>query len=453
MNPPSFRHRMQLFGPSSKALIVRSATVVLLSCSVLHAFAQQSRETDLRIQFLQSRVSADPDSAIEHNRLGAAYLQKARESGDLAYYDLAEKAVRRSLELESTHEQAASTFSLLSTVEFSKHNFKEAAEDAERALKLDPQDLGAAVSAGDAYAERGEYETARRYYSQVDSARRSQRPSVQYLKLTRQATLALALANPKDAIPALEQAVDAAQKARLPSENVAWTQFTLGEAYLQNGDFGNAETALRASLQTFPGYHRALAGMAQVRVAQRRYKEAISNYQKAIAVIPLPVYVSALGDLYKELGNAKEAEKQYKLVEYIAALSFLSKNVYNRELATFYADHEMHQARAVELARREFEVRHDLYTQDALAWALFNNGQKQEAMEAARALESFRLQDPLMLYHLGMICEGFGEREKSRKYLETALAINPQFHIFYADHARELLGRPMLKAENSKAAQ
>jgi len=59
----------------------------------------------------------------------------------------------------------------------------------------------------------------------------------------------------------------------------------------------------------------------------------------------------------------------------------------------------------------------------------------------------------LMLYHLGMIYDGGGDREKSRKYLERALAINPQFHIFYADRARELLNRSMLKAENSKASQ
>ena len=74
-------------------------------------------------------------------------------------------------------------------------------------------------------------------------------------------------------------------------------------------------------------------------------------------------------------------------------------------------------------------------------------------MERARDIEGFKVQDPLILYHLGMICEGVGAPEKSRKYLETALSINPHFHIFYADHARELLNRPMLKAENSKASQ
>lgn len=84
---------------------------------------------------------------------------------------------------------------------------------------------------------------------------------------------------------------------------------------------------------------------------------------------------------------------------------------------------------------------------------LFKNGDVGKAMEAARALKRFKVQDPLMLYHLGMICQGIGERETSRRYLETALAINPHFHIFYADHAREVLQRPMLNAENSKANQ
>ena len=49
-------------------------------CVISGAHAQQSRETDLRIQFLQSRVSADPDSATEYNRLAAAYLQKAKDT-------------------------------------------------------------------------------------------------------------------------------------------------------------------------------------------------------------------------------------------------------------------------------------------------------------------------------------------------------------------------------------
>ena len=436
-----------------RCLIGGSAIFVLLGMIATPVLGQHSRETDLQIQFLQSRISADPDSIADYNRLAAAYLQKARETGDLTYYDLAEKSVRKSLELESSHEQAASTFSLLSTVDFSKHNFKEAAQDAERALQLDPGDLGAAVSAGDAYAELGEYETARKYYAKLDLARHAHRPSVQYLKLSRQAGLALALGNPKEAINSLEQAVEISNHFQLPRENVAWTEFTLGETYLQVGEPDKAEKAFSSSLISFPGYHRAYAGMAQLRVAQKRYNEAISNYEKAIAVIPLPSYVAALGDLYAKLGKSSEAAKQYQLVEYIAALSFLSKNVYNRELAMFYADHEKNLSKATELTRREFEVRHDLYTQDALAWTLFKSGKVKEATNAARVLEGYKVQDPILLYHLAAIYSGAGDKERSHAYLKDALAINPQFHIFYADQAREMLNSAALKAGNSKGPQ
>jgi tetratricopeptide (TPR) repeat protein len=436
-----------------RCLIDGSAIFLLLGIIGIPASGQQSRETDSRIQFLQSRVSADPDSTANYNRLASAYLQKARETGDLTYYDLAEKAVRKSLELESSHEQAASTFSLLSTIEFSKHNFRQAAEYAERALQLDPQDLGAAVSAGDAYAELGEYETARKYYAKLDLARHAQRPSLQYLKLSRQAGLALAVGNPKEAISSLEQAVEISNHFQLPRENVAWTQFTLGETYLQLGDPSGAEKAFRASLNSFPGYHRAYGGMAQLRVAQKRYNEAVANYERAIAVIPLPSYVAGLGDVYAKLGKSSEAEKQYQLVEYIAALSFLSKNVYNRELAMFYADHERKLTSATELAHREFEVRHDLYTQDALAWTLFKSGKTTDALNAARVIENYKVQDPILLYHLATIYESAGEKEKSRSYFKAALAVNPQFHIFYADQARELLNAPVIKARNAKGAQ
>jgi tetratricopeptide (TPR) repeat protein len=440
----------------TRYLLLVYRTILLSICfvSAFSAHAQQSKETDGRIQFLQTRVAADPDSYMNYNRLASAYLQKARESGDLTYYDLAEQAVHKSLELESSHSEAASTFDLLSTVDFSKHNFKQAIEAAEKALKLDSRELGAAVSAGDACVEMGDYEKARKYYSELDTSRHSQRASVLYLKLTRQAGFALGLANLPDAVLPLQEAVKISNGTHLPAENVAWTHFTLGETYLQLGNFINAEKAFNASLESFPGYHRAYAGMAQLRAAQKRYNEAIGFYQKAISVIPLPVYAAALGDVYSKVGKTREAEQQYKLVEYIAALSVLSKNVYNRELATFYADHDRNLPAALELARRELEVRHNLYTQDALAWVLFKNGKTEEAINSIQSFEDSKLRDPVVLYHLGMIYRGAGDQQRSRDYLKRALAINPEFHIFYADRARQLLKPPdTLKAEGAKRAR
>ena len=402
------------------------------------ASAQQDRATDNRIRFFQKKIKEDPDYYVSYNRLASAYLQKARESGDLTYYELAEKTIQKSLQLESVHPEAAGTFGLASAIDFAEHKFQEAADQAEQALKLNPLDVGSYANAGDAYMEMGEYEKAKKYFARLDSKGRF-RPGLTYLKLTRTASLALALGRPEEALPELQSAIEAGIQGSLPPENISWTQFTLGETYLQVGDLGHAELAFMASLARFPGYHRALAGLAKVRVSQKRYPEAVASYQKAMAIIPLPVYAAALGDINQKSGNHSEARKQYQLVEYIASLSFLSKTVYNRELAIFYSDHDIHLDQAAELADVESKIRHDIYTKDTLAWALYKAKRLPEALATILQIEQYSPRDSVLLFHWGMIQDGAGNTGKSDQYLRQALALNPEFHIFYADRARAVL--------------
>lgn len=87
------------------------------------------------------------------------------------------------------------------------------------------------------------------------------------------------------------------------------------------GKLDKAETFYRQSLETYPNYYRALAGLGQVRAAQKRYEEAIDSYHKTIAILPMPEYVAAFGDIYRKTGMSDEARKQFELVEYIGKLS------------------------------------------------------------------------------------------------------------------------------------
>ena len=65
----------------------------------------------------------------------------------------------------------------------------------------------------------------------------------------------------------------------------------------------------------------------------------------------------------------------------------------------FYANHDVHLSEALTLARKEFEVRHDIYTWDALAWALYKNSQPQEAAVAIKEALNLDTRDPLLLFH------------------------------------------------------
>ena len=64
----------------------------------------------------------------------------------------------------------------------------------------------------------------------------------------------------------------------------------------------------------------AVAGLGKVRAAQQEYEAAIAAYRSVVERYPAPDYVIGLGDVYRATGQAKEAAKQYALVEIIDRL-------------------------------------------------------------------------------------------------------------------------------------
>jgi tetratricopeptide (TPR) repeat protein len=179
--------------------------------------------------------------------------------------------------------------------------------------------------------------------------------------------------------------------------------------------------------------------MGQVRATQKRYAEAIEFYQKAIAILPMPDYAAAVGDIYATIGRVEQAKRQYELVEYIGRLSALNQILYNRELAYFYADHDIKPKEALELAQRELDYRRDIYAYDVFAWSLYRNGKFAEARSRIQEALKLGTKDAKILFHAGMIHQALGEKEKAKEFLACALAINSQFHILLAEKAAETL--------------
>ena len=237
----------------------------------------------------------------------------------------------------------------------------------------------------------------------------------------------------------MRSAIAAALQSNASRENLAWLYFELGERYFQAGDLGDAALSYQSGITADPNHYRSLAGLAKVRAAQGKLEESIQLYQRSIAVIPFPVYVAELGDVYKKAGRVSEAQQQYDLVEYIGHLSKLNQVLANRELALFYADRGIKLPEALELARRELEVRHDIYTWDTLAWVLYKNGRFQEAAEAINKALALHTNDSLLLFHAGMIYHSLGKDSAAEDFLSRALKTNPYFHVVHAEVATRTL--------------
>jgi len=390
----------------------------------------ETAPADRAILAAQRLLQRNPYDATAYYRLGDAYIQKARESGDVASFSRAEGALQKSLALAPQHSGATRH---LAYVLYSVHEFGKAASLAAKAIELDPTDGHAYGVLGDAQLEVGNYEQAEAAY------RRMVERETDLHAWSRLAGLKSVRGDPAGAIAILARAVEDGKANRRPRESVAWAQWQLGAEHFAIGDLKAAEARYLDSLASYPNYHRALAGLAQVRAAQKRYAEAVDLYQKALAIIPLPDYAAALGDLDVAMGHPDAAAREYDLVEYIGRLNTLNQVLYNRELAYFYTDHDRQLGRALELARKELEIRRDIYAYDVLAWALYKNGELAEARVAIGEALKLGTQDARLFFHAGMIHLGLREIATGKAYLRRALSTNPYFHVLHADLTQRLL--------------
>jgi tetratricopeptide (TPR) repeat protein len=159
----------------------------------------------------------------------------------------------------------------------------------------------------------------------------------------------------------------------------------------------------------------------------------------------LPDTAIALGDLHLKLGHFDEAKKLYEQVEMAErAGGSAGGNTYSRQLALFYADHDMKLDDALHIMRRERAARSDIYTCDALAWVLYKKGDLAAAKTAIAEASRLGTRDARIAYHAGMIEHALGNRRKAAERLQLALNINPTFDVLQADVARETL-RTLLK--------
>jgi tetratricopeptide (TPR) repeat protein len=367
-----------------------------------------------------------PDDATIYYKLGDAYVEKGRETGDITYYNLASQSLQHALKIEPELSPARRH---LAYVLYSLHDFAGAALEARRAIALDPRDSNAYGVLGDTQLETGQYDGAAKTYAEMATVRDD------LYSYSRRSGLETIRGDNSAAIADLKRAIADGIRSGEPAEGIAWVQTRLAEDYFLLGELDEAAAQDQAALTTYPGYYRALASLGQVRAAQGKLDEAAGLYRGAIAVIPLPEYAAALSDVYAKMSRAQDAQRQRELVEFIARLNAINRVLYNRVLVDYYADHDLEHQQAIDLAMREFQVRQDIYGHDALAWALYRGGQAAEALPHITAALRFGTTDARLYFHAGMIYLALGRNDRARASLARALAINPHFQPILDDVA------------------
>jgi tetratricopeptide (TPR) repeat protein len=398
--------------------------------------ATATDSSSLVIRELEARVRANPDDFIAHNKLTGYYLQRVRETGDLAYLSLADRSARASLATLPA-EQNHGGLAAMAQVAYAAHDFVAAKAHAERLVEWEPQRASSHQLLGDALLELGEYERAATAFAEMERLG----GSTVYSE-TRLARMAGLYGRTEEARRRYAAALAHAERQVPRSrETVAWCHFQLGETAFLAGDYDAAGPHYTDALTVFPeGSFRARAGLGRVRAALGDVPGAIEHYERAVAAVPDPASVGALGDLYRLAGRDREAALHYELCERIGQLAVAGGAPYNRQLALFRADHDLRTEDAYRDAAAEYRVRRDIYGADALAWTALKAGHLAEARTAIDEALRLGTRDARLWYHAGMVARAAGDFALAREHFQQALALSPGFDVRQAQIARRTLG-------------
>jgi tetratricopeptide (TPR) repeat protein len=362
---------------------------------------------DAEIARLQAAVRSEPRDVAPRVQLAAAYLQKARETGDFAFYTRADGLLRAALARKPGDHDALVASAALA---LSRHDFRGGLELAQRARAARPESFATYPELVDALVELGRFDAAESTLQQLVDGNPGL-PAYARISYLRELHGDL-----DGAADAMRRAVSAAGGER---NSVAGVQSLMGTVELARGRLAAAQAAQRTALAAVPGYPAAEAGLARLAAARGDLDGAIRRWRALAERLPLPEYVIGLGEAQLAAGRTAAGRRELELVGAEQRLAGGGVNV-DAELAVFEADHGS-PGRAQELARRAWGAAPGLRAADARGWALTRGGRPAAGPRWAHRALRLGSRDAIFRYHAGIAALAAGREAAGRRHLRVAL--------------------------------
>lgn len=360
---------------------------------------------DREISVLQNKIRSATDRAALLERLGWAFVNKARIANDPGFYKLAEACAAA---VDQLAPQSVDAALLRGHVYAALHRFSDA-EKIARDLVARRQFAFDYALLGDALMEQGHLMPAVEAYQKMVDLK----PCLQtYSRVAHMRWLKGDLAGAL----AMAQVAATSGSPREP-ESTAWAFTRFGLYSLQSGNLAEADRSADFALDLVPDFAPALLLRGKILGAEAKTPEAVKTLEIAAEKNPLPEYLWALSDALRADGRVAEAEK--------IDAKILSTGRANdpRTFALFLSTRGADAATALELARAELANRQDVFTRDALAWAQLQNGDLEGARENIALALAEGTQDARLFYHAAAIAAASHDNLDALAFSKKAEAI------------------------------
>jgi tetratricopeptide (TPR) repeat protein len=358
--------------------------------------------TDQEIRRYQEKVRKGQNREASLERLGWLFVTKARTSFDPGFYKQA--AVCGDV-LESDSPGCPESLLLRGYVFENLHWFKEAEPLARELVSKRGQSFDFGLL-GDSLMEQGRLDEAVGAYQHMVDLR----PDLQ--SYARVSYIRWLKGQTEGAIQMMQAAVDASSQN--DPDSAAWTRTRLALLQFQSGRSNEARQSLDAALLIRPNYPPALLLRGRMLLAGEKAGEAVAPLEAATKANPLPEYQWALAEGLRATGREPEASN----VEARLKVSGVVNDP--RTFALYLATRGEDNTNAVRLAEAEMQQREDVFTQDALAWALAAAGHADEARPHMKLALAEGTEDGRLFFHAAVIAHRAGQDDESQKWFNRA---------------------------------
>jgi tetratricopeptide (TPR) repeat protein len=362
-----------------------------------------------RISQLEQAVATQPDDLASLQALAAAYVDRAAETGDPAFYALARTAADRAQALQPGDPDTLLVDGLLS---LALHEFPDALRLGEQARQARPDSATALGVVVDAQVELGRYDEA----AETLQAMLDRKPGLP--ALSRASYLRELSGDVEGAVTAMQQARTAGSSTPYA---VAAVTTLLADLLLQQGEVEAAGQAYADALRSSPSLAAARVGAARLQAVGGDVDGAVAALQQLTQEQPTIDGFVLLADLQRARGDAEGADDTAGVVRAVADLQGQAGQVVDLEMSLFEAN-VGDPARALELARGAHAARPDnVFTTDALAWALFRTGDQAGAdAQTERALRLGTV-SPVLRWHAAEVTAAAGDEAAAGEHLALVL--------------------------------
>jgi tetratricopeptide (TPR) repeat protein len=238
------------------------------------------------------------------------------------------------------------------------------------------------------------------------------------------------------ALTAMDLAAGAARTS--DPEAFAWCRSRSARLLLKLNRYDEAEGRLVDALHAVPSHAPSLATAAEIAARKGLWEAATRLAETSLGISPDLSVAAALVEYRRAMRDAAGEDRARRLVAELEPCLPEDHKLVHRFLALYLADGP-DPARAVDMTARELATRQDPGGYEAWAWALYRAGRAHEAVSPVRTALASGGPDPLLEFRAGAIFLAAGDPAAARAHLGRALAMDPRFHVLYADEARRML--------------